>query len=78
MAATGMAACTDRGSSQNSVGGKVLGEMTYRTTPTTGDHVSLLGYGMMRLPLRQKADGSGEEVDQETVNALVDYALHME
>lgn len=75
MATTGLAACTGKGSSQNSADGKVLGEMTYRTTPTTGDHVSLLGYGMMRLPLRQKADGSGEEVDQETVNALVDYAI---
>ena len=61
-------------------GGVALGElptdqMTYRTNPTTGDKVSLLGYGMMRLPLRQKADGTGEEVDQETVNELVDYAI---
>ena len=53
IATTGLAACTGKGSSQNSAAGKVLGEMTYRTTPTTGDHVSLLGYGMMRLPLRQ-------------------------
>lgn len=29
----------------------------------------------MRWPLRQKADGSGEEIDQEAVNALVDYAI---
>lgn len=49
--------------------------MTYRTTPTTGDKVSLLGYGCMRWPLRQKADGSGEEVDQDMVNELVDYAI---
>ena len=27
-----------------------VGKMTYRTSPTTGDKVSLLGYGMMRLP----------------------------
>ncbi len=51
------------------------GQMTYRTNPTTGDRVSILGYGMMRLPLQQKADGSGEEVNQEAVNELVDYAL---
>jgi predicted aldo/keto reductase-like oxidoreductase len=49
--------------------------MTYRTNPKTGDVVSLLGYGCMRWPLRQKADGSGEEIDQETVNELVDYAI---
>ena len=45
-------------------------KMTYRTTPTTGDKVSLLGYGMMRLP--QDKDGN---IDQEQVNRLVDYAL---
>ena len=50
-------------------------KMTYRTNPHTGDKVSLLGYGCMRWPLRQKADGSGEEIDQEAVNALVDYAI---
>ncbi|MDR1417418.1 MAG: aldo/keto reductase [Prevotellaceae bacterium] len=50
-------------------------KMTYRVNPHTGDKVSLLGYGCMRWPLRQKADGSGEEVDQETVNELVDYAI---
>ena len=44
--------------------------MTYRKNPTTGDKVSLLGYGMMRLPNRE--DG---EIDQEAVNRLVDYAL---
>jgi predicted aldo/keto reductase-like oxidoreductase len=49
--------------------------MTYRTNPKTGDVVSLLGYGCMRWPLRKKADGSGEEIDQETVNELVDYAI---
>lgn len=50
-------------------------EMTYRLNPNTNERVSLLGYGCMRWPLRQKADGSGEEVDQEAVNDLVDYAI---
>lgn len=50
-------------------------KMTYRITPRTGDKVSLLGYGCMRWPLRQKTDGSGEEVDQDAVNELVDYAI---
>jgi predicted aldo/keto reductase-like oxidoreductase len=50
-------------------------KMTYRTNPHSGDKVSLLGYGCMRWPLKQKADGSGEEIDQEAVNELVDYAI---
>ena len=65
---------------QNDRGGAALSEiptdkMTYRINPNTGDKVSILGYGMMRLPLQQKADGTGEEVDQEMVNQLVDYAI---
>ena len=32
------------------------GEMTYRTNPNSGDKVSLLGYGMMRLPIEGGAD----------------------
>jgi predicted aldo/keto reductase-like oxidoreductase len=50
-------------------------KMTCRTNRHTGDRVSLLGYGCMRWPLKQKADGSGEEIDQEAVNELVDYAI---
>ena len=50
-------------------------KMTYRTNTKTGDEVSILGYGMMRLPTRAKVDGSGDEVIQETVNELVDYAI---
>lgn len=50
-------------------------KMTYRVNPHTNDRVSLLGYGCMRWPLRQKSDGSGEEVDQDAVNELVDYAI---
>ena len=49
------------------------GEMTYRTTPTSGDKVSILGYGCMRLPTK-KVDGD-EIIDQEAVNRSVDYAL---
>ena len=49
-----------------------VGKMTYRTNPNTGDKVSLLGYGMMRLPT--KSDDS-EEFDQEMINREVDYAL---
>ena len=55
-------------------------KMTYRDNPTTGDRVSLLGYGMMRLPNKpQKAAANGvpapEEIDQKEVNRQVKYAL---
>ena len=49
-----------------------IGKMTYRTNPTTGDKVSLLGYGMMRLP--SKAENS-DDFDQEMINRQVDYAI---
>ena len=49
-------------------------KMTFRTNPHTGDRVSLLGYGCMRWPLRKNSDGE-DEIDQEKVNELVDYAL---
>ena len=49
-------------------------KMTYRINPHTGDKVSLLGYGCMRWPLRKNANGA-DEIDQDTVNELVDYAI---
>lgn len=51
------------------------GEMTKRINPNTGDEVSLLGYGMMRLPGKEAADGAPYELDQVVINKLVDYAL---
>lgn len=78
LATAGLTACggTDKDASAPA-GTKTPGEMTYRTNPTTGDRVSLLGYGCMRWPMRPKPGGKEgeEEVDQETVNALVDYAI---
>ena len=49
-----------------------VGKMTYRTNPKTGEKVSLLGYGMMRLPTKP---GNDEEFDQEMINRQVDYAI---
>ena len=49
-----------------------LGKMTYRTNSSTGDKVSLLGYGMMRLPMKE---GSDNEFDQEMINRQTDYAI---
>ena len=58
------------------------GQMTYRTNPKTGDKVSLLGFGMMRLPVLESdpnKSGSGREndapIDQEMVNKMVDKAI---
>lgn len=59
-------------------GERAEGEMTYRINPNTGDKVSLLGYGMMRLPV---VDGGTERenpdspINQQAVNDLVDYAM---
>lgn len=84
-AAVSAAAVTGCSSSNNPVTGShsYAGEiptdkMTYRTNPSTGDKVSLLGYGMMRLPSvdgRSAREGGNDEIDQEMVNRLVDYAL---
>ena len=49
------------------------GEMTCRVNPGTGDKVSLLGYGMMRLP--QTGETADAPIDQEMVNRQIDYAL---
>lgn len=51
--------------------------MTYRTNSKTGEKVSLLGYGCMRWPTvsgGSARDGS-DEIDQEMVNRLVDFAI---
>ena len=47
--------------------------MTYRRDGH-GNNISLLGYGCMRWPNRKNADGHNE-LDQETINQLVDYAI---
>ena len=78
--ATGLNACVNRnnkGISVISAGEVPTDQMTYRTSPTTGAKVSLLGFGMMRLPSiggRSAREGN-EEIDQEMVNELVDYAI---
>ena len=54
------------------------GKMTYRINPTTKDKVSLLGYGMMRLPVEGGGKPSRKNtapIDQDAVNHLVDYAM---
>lgn len=51
-------------------------KMTYRTDPSKGDKVSLLGYGCMRWPtIPDPKDPTNDIIDQEEVNRLVDTAL---
>ena len=54
-------------------------KMTYRTDPKNGNQLSLLGFGMMRLPRVARRRGESlpdvNDIDQEAVNALVDYAI---
>lgn len=75
-ATAGLAACGNS-TSPSANSDSLKGEMTYRTNPSTGDKVSLLGFGMMRLPSvggRSAREGN-EEIDQEMVNQMVDYAI---
>ena len=75
--AAAVAACAGKKSSDASVDNyknqvePPTGQMTYRTNPNTGDQVSLLGYGMMRLPMKEGT----EEFDQELINHQIDYAI---
>ncbi|MBR4565440.1 MAG: aldo/keto reductase [Prevotella sp.] len=48
-----------------------VGQMTYRKN-LKGEEVSLLGYGMMRLPTKVDND---QEFDQDMINRQVDYAI---
>ena len=49
-----------------------VGKMTYRENPKNRDKVSLLGYGMMRLPSKTE---NQDDYDQEMINRQVDYAI---
>ena len=73
-AATALAACTGKTRTEHTEASPTeppTGQMTYRLNPKTGEKVSLLGYGMMRLPTLPDS----EEYDQETINRQVDYAI---
>ena len=49
--------------------------MTYRTNQSTGDKVSILGYGCMRWPKLETPAPDGNVIDQYAVNTLIDYAI---
>ena len=81
-ATAGLVACggnNGHGGADVTAGGDIpTDKMTYRVSQTTGDKVSLLGFGMMRLPSvdgRSAREGDNSEIDQQMVNEMVDYAI---
>jgi predicted aldo/keto reductase-like oxidoreductase len=81
-ASVGLAYACNTPNSKNKNSSNIISEgdvpvdkMTYRTNSVTGDKVSLLGFGCMRLPTRPVKGSDDEEIDQDAVNELVDYAL---
>ncbi len=76
-----LSACKGRGGDLTAKGNyqePPIGKMTYRVNPNTKDKVSILGYGMMRLPV--VGGGTGREnpdaeLDQKMINRQVDFAL---
>lgn len=76
---TSLPGCNNKGDNNQPANNIVpgTGEMTYRTNHHTGDRVSLLGFGMMRLPSidNRSAREGNSEIDQEMVNRMVDYAI---
>ena len=70
--AAALVACAGKKANEgDAIGEPPVGQMTYRENPKNGEKVSILGYGMMRLP--QIPDS--EEFDQEMINQQVDYAI---
>lgn len=73
-----LAACTGKNAQQTTADFQEppTDKMTMRTNPNTGDKVSILGYGMMRLPVVESKEEDAPTVyDQEMINKQVDYAL---
>ena len=73
-----LAACKGGASQPTSPAEPPAEGMTMRVNPNTGDRVSLLGYGMMRLPEVQGQklkEGQEPDFDQDMINRQVDYAI---
>lgn len=73
-----LTACTSRNNENTTAAQQEppTDQMTLRRNPNTGDEVSILGYGMMRLPvLPKEVETDPDVIDQEMVNRQVTYAL---
>lgn len=81
LATTALTACSGNKAKEGiTYGGstEIVGDMTYRVHPESGDKVSILGYGCMRWPQKKVKDADGKEqevIDQDMVNELVDHAI---
>ena len=80
VATAGLSACVGgkKSDDSSSTADIPTDKMTYRTCPTSGDKVSILGFGMMRLPSvsgRSARESDDEVIDQNMVNEMVDYAI---
>ena len=77
-AAPAIVSCATGGEGKVPVQEPPVGKMTYRKNPKTKEKVSILGYGMMRLPGKSgKPFGrdNEDEIDQEMINKQIDYAI---
>lgn len=75
-----LSACKDATRTGNTLKEPPKDKMTYRVNPKTKEKVSLLGYGMMRLPVKEEdkvsaRETSEKQIDQDMVNRQVDYAI---
>ena len=77
-AAPAIVSCAGSDEKKKPVQEPPVGKMTYRENPKTHDKVSILGYGMMRLPgTNGKPFGqdNDNEIDQDMINKQIDYAI---
>jgi len=78
VAAPAVVSCVSHDKAQTSSPEPPIGKMTYRENPKTHDKVSVLGYGMMRLPTvsgRAAGKDANDPIDQEMINRQIDYAI---
>ena len=80
VATSSLIACNEKKTDENLLISEKTDDrnMTYRINPSTGDKVSLLGFGMMRLPFVSETstiNKNSGRIDQDMVNRMVDYAI---
>ena len=77
-AAPAIVSCATDGDKKTPVQEPPVGKMTYRENPKTHEKVSILGYGMMRLPATNGQPfgrDNDSKIDQEMINKQIDYAI---
>ncbi|MBR5726772.1 MAG: aldo/keto reductase [Muribaculaceae bacterium] len=77
-AAPAIVSCATDGDKKTPLQEPPVGKMTYRENPKTHEKVSILGYGMMRLPATNGQPfgrDNDSKIDQEMINKQIDYAI---